>query len=107
METDVFGDAGYVGVHKRQEHQKRSVRWWIAMRPGKRKHLTDSSLDRATETREATKASIRAKVEHAFRVLKRQFGYTKVRYKGLAKNTAQLYTLFGLANIWMMRYALE
>ena len=65
------------------------------------------SLDQAIEKREATKASIRAKVEHAFRVLKRQFGYTKVRYKGLAKNTAQLYTLFGLANIWMMRYALE
>ena len=40
-------------------------------------------------------------------MLKWQFGYTKVRYKGLAKNTAQLYALFGLANIWMMRYALE
>jgi hypothetical protein len=40
---------------------------------------------------------------HFFRVIKRQFGYTKVRYKGLAKNTAQLMTLFALSNLWMVR----
>ncbi|WP_140637425.1 transposase, partial [Methylibium rhizosphaerae] len=49
------------------------------------------------------KASIRAKVEHPFRVLKRQFVFTKVRYRGLAKNTAQLVTLFALSNLWMAR----
>ena len=49
------------------------------------------------------KASIRAKVEHPFRVVKRQFGYTKVRYRGLAKNTAQVLTLFALSNLWMAR----
>ena len=49
------------------------------------------------------KASIRAKVEHPFRVLKRQFGFTKVRYRGLAKNTAQIITLFALSNLWMAR----
>lgn len=54
-------------------------------------------LDKA----EQLKASIRAKVEHLFRVLKCQFGFTKVRYKGLAKNTAQLVTLFALGNLWM------
>jgi IS5 family transposase len=42
-------------------------------------------------------------VEHPFRVIKRQFGYVKVRYRGLAKNTAQLITLFALSNIWMAR----
>ena len=52
---------------------------------------------------EETKARIRAKVEHPFRVIKRQFGYTKVRYRGLAKNTAQLQTLFALSNLWMVR----
>ena len=52
---------------------------------------------------EQTKARIRAKVEHPFRVIKHQFGYTKVRYRGLAKNTAQLYTLFMLSNLWMVR----
>jgi len=46
---------------------------------------------------------MRAKVEHLFRVIKRQFGYTKVRYRGLAKNTAQVLALFALSNIWMTR----
>lgn len=48
-------------------------------------------------------SSIRAKAEHPFRVIKRQFGYVKVRYRGLKKNTAQLTTLFALSNLWMMR----
>jgi len=52
---------------------------------------------------EQLKASIRAKVEHPFRVFKRQFGHAKVRYRGLAKNTAQLFTLFMLSNLWMVR----
>ena len=51
-------------------------------------------------------AKYRAKVEHPFRVIKRQFGFTKVRYRGLAKNTAQLKTLFALSNVWMARYEL-
>ena len=52
---------------------------------------------------EQLKASVRAKVEHPFRELKCQFGFTKVRYRGLAKNTAQLITLFALSNLWMAR----
>ena len=52
---------------------------------------------------EKAKARVRAKVEHPFRVIKRQFGYTKVRFRGLAKNTAQLVTLFALSNLWMAR----
>ena len=53
--------------------------------------------------REHRKGSVRARVEHPFRVIKRQFGHVKVRYRGLAKNTAQLHTLFALANLWMVR----
>ncbi len=49
------------------------------------------------------KAGIRAKVEHPFRVIKRQFGFVKARYRGLKKNTAQLITLFALSNLWMTR----
>ena len=49
---------------------------------------------------------MRARGEHAFRVIKRQFRYGKVRYRGLPKNTAQLHTLFALANIWMARHRL-
>ncbi len=52
---------------------------------------------------ERLKASVRAKVEHQFRVIKRQFGFTKVRYRGLAKNTAQITTWFALSNLWMAR----
>ena len=55
------------------------------------------------EALEKTKAQIRARVEHPFRVIKRQFGHVKVRYRGLAKITAQLHTLFALSNIWMVR----
>jgi len=52
---------------------------------------------------EQVKARIRAKVEHPFRVLKCQFAYRKVRYRGLAKNPAQIVSLFALANLWMAR----
>ena len=59
-----------------------------------------------TDQLERIKASIRAKVEHPFRVIKRQFGHVKVRYCGLKKNTAQLHTLFALSNLWMARGSL-
>jgi IS5 family transposase len=52
---------------------------------------------------EYAKSQVRAKVEHPFRVIKRQFGYTKVRFRGLAKNTGQQVTLFALSNLWMVR----
>ena len=52
---------------------------------------------------EKRKAGIRAKVEHPFRVIKCQFGFVKVRYYGLKKNSAQLFTLFALSNLWMVR----
>ncbi len=55
---------------------------------------------------EKIKASIRAKVEHPFGVIKRQFGYVKVHYRGLKKNTLQLKTLFALSNLWMVRHQL-
>jgi len=82
--------------------------WHIAMRPGKRRALDGNDrIDQLTEQVERIKASIRAKVEHPFRVLKRQFGHVKVRYRGLAKNTAQLHTLFALANLWLVRRKLD
>ena len=103
QETDVFADAGYQGAHKRPD-AKEDVTWHVAMRPGKRKLLDKADpMDALTDQVERIKASIRAKVEHPFRVIKRQFGHVKVRYRGLAKNTAQLHTLFALANLWMVR----
>jgi IS5 family transposase len=63
-------------------------------------------LKAATQHLEYLKAAVRSKVEHSFRVVKRQFGYKKVRFKGLAKNTVQILTLFALSNLWMMRRTL-
>ena len=102
-EIQAWGDAGFQGASKRPD-AKDGVRWNIAMRPGRRKQLDKTQLiDRLTDQLERIKASIRAKVEHPFRVIKRQFGHVKVRYRGLAKNTAQLHTLFALSNLWMVR----
>ena len=107
QETDVFADAGYQGAHKRPD-AKEDVQWHVAMRPGLRKLLDKTDpVDALTDQVERIKASIRAKVEHPFRVIKRQFGHVKVRYRGLAKNTAQLQTLFALANLWMVRRRLS
>ena len=101
-EQVAFGDAGYQGVHKRIEAQ--GPQWHVAMRPGLRRKLNPFIAPHFEAlSLEKWKASIRAKVEHPFRVIKRQFGYTKVRYRGLAKNTAQIATLFALSNLWMAR----
>lgn len=101
-ETDVFADAGYQGAMKRPEAS--GVNWEVAMRPGKRRALDRGRAShQLMDQLETLKASIRAKVEHPFRVIKQQFGFTKVRYRGLKKNTAQLITLFALSNLWMVR----
>lgn len=103
QETVAFGDAGYQGIDKRPDAQA-DVTWHVAMRPGKRKALDkENEADAILDKAEKLKASVRAKVEHPFRVIKRQFGFIKVRYRGLKKNTAQLFTLFALSNLWMVR----
>lgn len=101
-ETSVYGDAGYIGAEKRVI-PKRGRSWFIAARRGKVKATEDDELRDTLEQIEHLKASVRARVEHPFRIVKRQFGYMKVRYRGLAKNGAQVMTLFALANLWMAR----
>ena len=103
QESVAFGDAGYQGIEKRPDATE-DVIWHVAMRPGKRKALNkENEADAMIDKAEKLKAGIRAKVEHPFRVIKRQFGFVKVRYRGLKKNTAQLFTLFALSNLWMVR----
>ena len=63
-------------------------------------------MDALIDQVEKDRASIRAKVEHAFRAIKRQFGFAKVRYRDLKKNTLQIKTLFALSNFWMVRHKL-
>jgi transposase, IS5 family len=100
-EVVVHADAGYTGAQKRVEG--RNLDWQIAAKRGRIKAMPDGREKRTLEAIERRKASVRAKVEHPFRVIKRQFGMLKVRFRGLAKNTAQLITLFALSNLWMAR----
>ncbi|MCP5239096.1 MAG: IS5 family transposase [Zoogloeaceae bacterium] len=102
-ESDVFGDAGYQGVEKRPENQGSTADWHIAMKRGKRKALPKDAMGKLMERFEKLKASIRAKVEHPFHVLKNLFKHRKTRYRGLAKNEAQLFSLFGLVNLVLAR----
>jgi len=104
-ETAAFGDAGYRGVDKREEAQ--GPQWHVAMQPGKRRQLDPTrQWARLLEKAEQLKASIRAKVEHPFHVIKNLFRHKKARYKGLAKNEAQLFSLFGLANLVIAKKSL-
>jgi len=102
-EEDVFGDSGYLGANKRDELKGIDVNWHLAMKPSQKKAIRNKGTRRIVDRIEKLKASIRSKVEHPFRVVKCQFGYAKVRYRGLAKNSAQILTLFALSNLWMAR----
>ncbi|MBB3233154.1 IS5 family transposase [Halomonas stenophila] len=97
----VHADAGYIGMDKRlgEEKDAEDSRCCIAAKRGGIKKMEESPMKELLLKIERTKASIRAKVEHPFHVIKNIFGYRKVRYKGLAKNQAQLFSLFALANL--------
>ncbi|MCS4294587.1 IS5 family transposase [Comamonas sp. BIGb0152] len=108
QESHALGDSGYQGVDKRAQAANSQVSWHIAMRKGLRKKLDlGTQLGMLKEKYEQTKASMRAKVEHPFRVIKQQFGFNKVRYRGIAKNDNKLQTMFALANLWLVRGKLK
>ena len=107
QEKTVYADAGYLGADKREELAKRPLTWRIAMKRSQVKAIADAELKALTERCERLKAQVRARVEHPFHILKNRFGYRKVRYKGLEKNTAQLHTLFALANLVIAKNALQ
>jgi IS5 family transposase len=99
-EAFIFADSGYRGAEKRDELASVKADWHVAEMPSKvkelKKHLRINKVKLKTEY---LKASIRAKVEHPFRIIKCQFGFTKARYRGLKKNDCKLAMLFTLANI--------
>lgn len=96
QETTIIGDAGYLGIEDREDHQGRSVNWLINQRPGKRRQM---DKDSPAYVAEKMISGLRAKVEHSFATIKRQFGYDKTRYRGLAKNENRLYVLAGFSNL--------
>ena len=97
----VYVDAGYQGAHKRPEiaddEHLSKIEWRVAARKGVLKTMAEH--DRAVESR---KAGVRATVEHPFLIVKRDFGFTRTRYRGLEKNRHHLHMLFASAN-WLMR----
>jgi IS5 family transposase len=102
-EKVVYGDSGHLGIEKREEFADSPCQFRIAMRPGQRRALPDTPEGRLEDLFETAKAHLRAKVEHPFRVIKRQFGFQKTRYRGIKKNDHKLKMLFALANLYKIR----
>ena len=103
QEETVYGDSGYTGADKREELQVVKAGFLSAEKPSKLRTIKSKRERHYAKRWERHKASIRSKVEHPFRVVKCQFRYVKVRYRGLAKNTSQMLALFALSNLWMVR----
>lgn len=104
----VYGDSGYLGIQKRSEVRDdthlSTIDYRINRRPHSLPKVSDNAIDweRLIEHR---KSSTRCKVEHAFRIIKCQFGYTKTRYRGLKKNGNRLYAMFACANLYVLAKA--
>jgi IS5 family transposase len=97
----VIGDAGYVNDTYKRAARQAGVVWGVALKARPKRRLGS-----AQKRRNRKMSSLRSRVEHLFRVMKRQFGYTQTRYRGLAKNAAQVFTLIGLTNLYLKRHAL-
>jgi IS5 family transposase len=97
-ETSIWADKGYVSAEREAEFKAPGKVWGVMRKASKggKLHPLDERINRIT-------AMVRDKVEHPFRVLKRQFGYRKTHYRGLANNRAQLFTLFAFGNLFLIR----
>jgi transposase, IS5 family len=98
QEREVFGDQAYWSESHRQGALKRGIRYRINRRPNH-----GHALSRTERAINRLRSATRARGEHAFHVVKRLWGFTKVRYRGLAKNTARLFAAFALANLYLLR----
>jgi len=105
QEEAVFADAGYTGADKRPELEDRDISWNIAIKRSIIKALPKALRDWA-EAVERALSQVRAWVEHPFHIVKNLFRHRKLRYRGLAKNTAQLHALFALANLVIVKKTL-
>ena len=94
----IFGDAGYTSDEYKRGSRQLGIRWCV-----QDKRKPGQNLSTNQKKRNRRQSSIRARVEHVFRVIKRQFGFTKTRYRGLKKNATQVNMLMGLANLYLLR----
>lgn len=97
----IFGDAGYTSDTYKRGARKMGLSWKVNDKRKPKKNMSNSQ-----KKQNAKNSSIRARVEHCFRVIKCQFGYKKARYKGLEKNRVQVFTLLALTNLYLQRGAL-
>jgi IS5 family transposase len=97
-DTAVYGDKGYASEEKKAAAEEAGVLWAV-----KEKAKPGRKLTKRQRARNRRFGKVRAKVEHVFRVLKCQFGYRRVRYRGIAKNGAQVFALLALANLYLVR----
>lgn len=97
----VLGDAASANHHYKRAARRAGVYWGVAL-----KARPQSRLGTRQKQKNRKHSSIRSRVEHLFRIIKCQFGYTKVRYQGLAKKAAQVFTLIGLTNLYLRRHTL-
>jgi len=102
-ETVVYADSGYQGIDKRSEMADKDIEFRVAMRPGKRRVLPETSEGRLLDLIETAKAHVRAKGEHPFRVIKQQFGFQKTRLRGMAKNCCKVHVIAALTNLFLAR----
>jgi IS5 family transposase len=98
-EQELYGDQAYWSEDHRQQCQHAGIRYRVNRRPASRQHPLTEYQRRVNRAR----SRCRARGEHAFHVVKRLWGFAKVRYRGLAKNTARSFALFALANLYLVR----
>jgi IS5 family transposase len=102
----VYGDSGYLGIEKREEIKndvnKSKIEYRINCRLGAMRRNPMNISNQWALKIESRKSSVRSKVEHAFRIVKRQFGFTKVVYRGIGKNLSRLFALFASTNAYML-----
>lgn len=100
-ERKLYGDQAYWSERDRQDFEARGVRYRVNRRPNPTRPLTErwKAINRS-------RSRVRARGEHTYNVVKRLWGFTKVRYRGLAKNASRAYALFALANLYLIRHRL-
>jgi len=98
----VYGDKAYASEEKKREYEARGVKWCVNLKGNRGHQLTEEEKEYNHK-----QSQVRAKVEHSFLVVKHLWRYTKVRYKGLYKNSVQVFSLFALANLYLVRHELK
>ena len=101
-EQSVYGDKAYASAEKKAEYEGKGIEWCVKRKANRGHQLTQEDIDYNHR-----QGQIRAKVEHVFLVVKHLWQYRKVRYKGLYKNAVQIFSLFTLANLYLVRHELQ